>query len=479
VPFERRAVISVDIRGTRVSTQAVVQRVRSFLDEELWAEEHTSRWVGRAVGLLQFAMLTAQGFVRDRLLLHASALTYFTVISLIPIFAIVIGIAAAIGVESDFAAGAVAKLAAGAPGAQQFILEQIGSADLRAMGGIGAAIVFVVTVLGISNIEGAFNTIWGVKKPRSLGRRFPDYLAILVVIPLLATGLSVATGLKSPWLLEHLFAYEAFSSVYEIGLKQLPWLTLSGAFALMFWFLPNTTVKFSSAALGGAVSGMLVLMAQNAYLSYSVGMAKANALYGAFAQLPLLFGWIYVFWAIVLFGAELAFAHQNLASYRRELRDSAAAPAEREGIALRIAIQVAQTFRDACPAETTDRLAIELDAPVRVVRDVLAQLEAAGILSRRGGSSDEDGFQLGQPAERIRVIDILAALRGVRDPGAGDGTAGVVGRLLKDLDRATVSGGGARTLAELLAEASDHSENLVLALASAERASLDPPSTGG
>ena len=460
--------------------RTVVDRIRRFLNEGLWAEEPASRWVvARAVGLLQFAMLTARGFVRDRLLLHASALTYFTMISLIPVFAIVIGIASAMGVESDFAAGIVEKLAAGAPGAQQYILEQIGSADLKAMGGIGAGIVFVVTVLGISNIEGAFNTIWGVPKHRSWGRRFPDYLAILAVIPLLATGLSVATGLKSPWLLQHLRQYEAFSLLYELGLKQLPWLTLSGAFALMFWFLPNTKVKFSSAALGGAVAGVLVLIAQNAYLSYSVGVARANALYGAFAQLPLLFGWIYVFWAIVLFGAELAFAHQNLASYRRELRGSAARPAEQEEIALRIALQVARAFRDAAPPQTTDNLAGELNAPVRVVRDVVAQLETAGILARRGGPSDADAYQLGQPAEQIRAVDILTALRGTRVPTAGDGSAAVVDRLLEDLDLAAVSGGGARTLSELLAEISDSSENRALALAADGRTSLAPPAARG
>jgi len=459
---------------------AAVERIRRFLNEGLWAEEPASRWVvARAVGLLQFAMLTAQGFVRDRLLLHASALTYFTMISLIPIFAIVIGIAAAIGVESDFAAGFVEKLAAGAPGAQQAILEQIRSADFKAMGGIGAAIVFVVTVLGISSVEGALNSIWGVKKHRSWGRRFPDYLAILFVIPLMATGLSVATGLKSPWLLERLSQNETFSLVYELGLERLPWLTLSGAFALMFWFLPNTKVKFSSAALGGAVSGMLVLIAQDAYLSYSVGVARANALYGAFAQLPLLFGWIYVFWAIVLFGAELAFAHQNLASYRRELRGFSPLPAEREGIALRIAIQVARTFRESGPPETTDNLAVELNAPVRVVRDILAQLETAGILARRGGSSDEDAFQLGQPAEQIRVADVLTALRGARVATNGNGSAAVGERLLGDLELATVSGGGDRTLSELLAEVPESPENRVVALAADKRISLDPPATRG
>jgi len=382
----------------------------------------------------------AEGFVRDRLLLHASALTYFTMISLIPIFAIVVSIAAAIGIDSDFAGGLVEKLAAGAPGLQESIVSQIEAADFKALGGIGAALVFVLTVLGLSNVEGAFNSIWGVKKHRSWGRRFPDYLAILVVVPLLATGLSLATGLQSEWLVQRLLEYEMFSLVYEMGLRYLPWLTLTGSFALMFWFLPNTSVRFSSALLGGAVSAMLVLIAQDIYLGYSVGAARANALFGAFAQLPLLFVWIYVFWAIVLFGAELAFAHQNLASYRQELRGSSAFPAEREAIALRAALLVARSFDESGPPETAESLAARLGAPIRIVRDVLGQLEAGGILSRRGAPALEESFQLGQPSSRIR--------------------AELVERLLGGLDAAIAHAEGAQTLAELIARTP----------------SLDPPS---
>ncbi len=437
-----------------MKVQAGAEQFRRFLKEGLWSEEPASRWVvARAVSLLQFASMTAEGFVRDRLLLHASALTYFTMISLIPIFAIVVSIAAAIGIDSDFADGLVEKLAAGAPGLQESIISQIEAADFKALGGIGAALVFVLTVLGLSNVEGAFNSIWGVKKKRSLSRRFPDYLAILVVVPLLATGLSLATGLQSEWLVQRLLQYEVFSRVYEMGLGYLPWLTLTGSFALMFWFLPNTAVRFSSAALGGAVSAMLVLIAQDAYISYSVGVARASALFGAFAQLPLLFVWIYVFWAIVLFGAELAFAHQNLASYRQELRGSSAFPAEREAIALRVALLVARAFDESAPPETADSLAARLGAPIRIVREVLAQLEAAGILSSRGESAAEEAVQLGQPSSRIRVIDVLTALRGKREPVGEDPAAELVERLLGDLDAVVADAEGAQTLAELLARA--------------------------
>ncbi len=258
-----------------MKVRAGTEQIRRFLKEGLWSEEPASRWiVARAVSLLQFAIMTAEGFVRDRLLLHASALTYFTVISLIPVIAIVVSIAAAIGIESDFAEGLVEKLAAGAPGLQEKIVSQIKAADFKALGGIGAAIVFVLTVLGLSNVEGAFNSIWGVKKHRAWGRRFPDYLAILVVVPLMATGLSLATGLQSEWLVQRLLEYEVFSRVYQMGLQQLPWLTLTGSLALMFWFLPNTSVRFSSALLGGAVSALLILFAQDLYLGFSVGAAR-------------------------------------------------------------------------------------------------------------------------------------------------------------------------------------------------------------
>jgi len=181
------------------------------------------------------------------------------------------------------------------------------NANFGALGTLGAVTLFLTTVLGISNIEGALNHIWGVKQERPWSRRLPDYLAVLVVAPLLlGAALSLATTLKSQWIVQKLIEYQAFAMVYDLGLQQMPKVFMALAFGFVYWFLPNTSVRPMAALLGGVVAALLVDAALGVYLGFSVGMARANALYGVFAQIPLVFVWIYFFWAIVLFGAEIA-----------------------------------------------------------------------------------------------------------------------------------------------------------------------------
>jgi len=299
-----------------------LSRARAFVREELWEAEpeprSTAAW---ALAVLQFSVMIGQGFVRDQLLLRASALTYFTVLSIVPLLAIMIAVADAVGVTGNFAGMVVDHIAAGSPEAREKILALVERANFGALGSIGAATLFLTTVLGIGNIERSFNKIWGVKQVRSLGRRLPDYLAVLVIAPVLAgSGLSLATTLKSELAVQKLMDLPGFAPLYTYGLKQLPAVVLSLAFAFLVWFLPNTKVRASAALLGGFVAGFLVVIAQDVYLGMSFGVSRANVLYGSFAQIPLLFVWIYFFWAIVLFGAEVAFAYQNLDLYRREVR---------------------------------------------------------------------------------------------------------------------------------------------------------------
>jgi membrane protein len=412
-------------------------------------------WAARAASLLQLAVMIAQGFVRDHLLLRATALAYFTVLSMVPLLAIAVSIVGSLGVGEEVARLAVQQIAAGSPDAQAYILGLIEKAQtsFRGLGTLGAVALFLTTVLGISNIEGALNGIWGVRQSRPWTRRLPDYLAVLVVAPLLlGAALSLATSLRNEWLVQRLLQIPAFSMAWELGLSHAPTLVLAVGFAFLYGFLPNTSVRPTSAAIGGLVAGVLVTLAQNAYLGFSIGAARAHALYGTFAQLPLLFVWIYVFWAIVLFGAEIAFAHQNLPLYRREVRGRAAGPAEREAVGLRIALEVARAFRDAAPSWTADALSEALRVPVRTVRGVLADLESARVVAALDSAGHPGAWQLGRPAERILVADVLAALRGTREAAAGDpALAGVVGALLAELAEGEAKGAGGRSLADALA----------------------------
>jgi membrane protein len=429
-------------------------RARAFLREGLWRLELEPRtFAARAAELLQLAVMIVQGFVRDRLLLRASALAYFTVLSMVPMLAIAVSIVGSIGVGGEIARLAVGQIAAGSPEAQATLVGLVERANFRGLGSLGAAALFLTTVLGISSVEGALNAIWGVRQHRPWTRCVPDYLAVLVVAPiLLGAALSLATTLSDEWLVQRLLGVPAFARAWELGLRHAPLLVLAAGFAFLYGFLPNTRVRPASAALGGCVAAVLVTLAQSAYLGFSIGAARANALYGGFALLPLLFVWIYVFWAMVLLGAEVAFAHQNLPLYRREVRGRAAGPAEREAVGLRIALEVARAFRDGTPAWTEDALSEALRVPVRTVRAVLADLEAAGLVAALAPAG-RAAWQLGRPAERILVADLLAALRGAREVAGGDpALAGAVGQLLAEIDEAAVKGAGGRSLADLLAE---------------------------
>jgi membrane protein len=429
-------------------------RIWTFLSEGMWRAEFEPRtWTARGVALLQFVVMVGEGFVRDQLLLRASALSYFAVLSLVPLLAIVTSVLTALGVTEDVVTPIVERFLAGTPEVGDKVLQFVKSANIGGLGTLGAATLFLTTILGISNIERALNDIWGVKQERPWSRRLPDYLAVLIVAPLLlGTALSLTTTVKSQWIVQRLMEYRAFELVYDLGLKQAPVAVMALAFGFLYWFLPNTRVRPLAALLGGVVAAVLADVAVGIYMGMSVGVARANALYGVFAQIPLAFVWIYFFWAIVLFGAEIAFAYQNLDLYRREVRGERAGPAEREAIGLRIALEVGRAFRDSRAPWTADELADALRVPVRTVRDVLVPLQESNIVAALDASEKENAFQLGRPAERIEVADVLAALRGPREPVAGDASvAQTVETLLAELAEGEAKAAGGQSLAQVLA----------------------------
>ncbi|MBW2373461.1 MAG: YihY/virulence factor BrkB family protein, partial [Deltaproteobacteria bacterium] len=155
---------------------------------------------------------------------------------------------------------------------------------------------------------------------------------------------------------------------------------------------------------------------QGLYVGLQVGAAKYSAVFGSFAALPLIIVWIYFSWSVVLLGAEVAFAHQHLARYRREVRGAVPGLAARESIGLGIALEVARRFAESGEPWTADMLSELLDVRVRTVREILAQLENVGVVAELADEDKVGQYQLGRPAERISVRDVLTALRGERAP---------------------------------------------------------------
>ena len=403
---------------------------------------------------MQLSVIIGEGFVRDQLLLRANALTYLSLLALVPLLAIAVSISSALGVSAENMTRLILEqIAAGSPEAVDRILPLIENLNIAALGATGAAVFFFTTVLALGNVEKAFNQIWGVKRQRSWDRRIPDYLAVLIVSPiLLGVGLSLGGTFHSQALVQRLLEIPLFATLYDVGLRQAPVLLSMFGFAFLYWFLPNTRVRVTSALLGGIVAAVLFSLTQYAYVQFNVGVMRYNTIFGSIAFLPLLMVWIYFCWAIILLGAEVAYAHQTLALYRREVRGAPAGPAARESIGLAIAVELARAFREGRPPWSVDALSDFLDIPLRTVRDVTGELEAVGILVPSAGEP-VGGYQIGRPLERIRVADVLAALRGARAAEIADSEmARVVARVLGEVDRGAAQVAEARNLHDLVEE---------------------------
>lgn len=443
-----------------ISVAQRIDRARQFMLQDLWSLDlRPGSFLGFVTRTLQVIMMVGQGFVKDQLLLRASALTYVTALSVIPLLAVALSIVRLFDPNNRLAATAVEYIAAGSPEAQSIMLELIVGANIVGLGSLGAAVLFVSTIFALRHLETTLNSIWGVRKHRGIARRFADYLAVIIVVPLF-TGVAMSLGasLGSDPMLARLFEVPGFPLLYEMGLKHAPELFLLIGFSFIYWFFPNTQVKAVSALLGGGLAAVLFSVAQQSYVGMSIGAAKSSALYGGFAALPLLFVWLYVCWAIVLLGAEFSFAHQNRDYYRLEVQSQSMCPAEVETLGFHLAVEVARCFRDRreeALAPGAEELANGVGASVRAVREILDKLEDKGILSLCSVGGKDEGYRLGRPAERIQISELVVALRGDRaeiEDELRTPVNKVVDEMIVELDRATRSFSNRSTLADVLAK---------------------------
>ena len=403
--------------------------------------------------VVQLGIVIAEGFVKDQLLLRAYPLTFLTMLSIVPLLAIAVALVDLIGGGQDVVRQILDQFAAVTPEASTFILDQVGSFNFGALGGLSGAVVMITTVLQIGGIEKALNAIWGVQQQRPWVRRIPDYLAVVVVAPLLmGIAIPLRTTIESQWLVQRALDLPGLDLLYSTGLQYAPLLLSVLAFSFLYWFLPNTNVRPLSAILGGVVGAALFGVAQVAFVAGVRESARYGAAFGALAGAAFFMVWVYWSWCVVLFGAQVAYAHQTLSLYRREVRGEAPGPAARETIGLAIALQCARDFREGGEPWTADRLSDTLDIPLRTVRDILGCLTEAGILGECGG--DQTGaYQVGRPLDRIQVADVLEALRGPRHAEIGDGpVAGRVEQVLGEVDAASAELAAKRTLRDLVDE---------------------------
>lgn len=270
--------------------------------------------------------------------------------------------------------------------------------------------LFITTVFGLmQNIEKSVNAIWGVRMKRSWYRMFADYLLITLLLPFVATVvLAVTAALQSETITERL-------GLLAYGLRGFQYGIIIFVFSALYYIVPNTSVRPRYALLGGAVAGILWLLLSWSYVQFQIGVTSYNIVFSTFAQFPVLLMWIYLSWIILLFGAELSYAYQNVRTFAMERLAEHASYAYREALGLRTMLEVCRRFDTGEPAFDPLEAAASWNVPSRLVNEALQNLDEARLVD--SVASDPVTYRPARPPEKIRVGEVLAVLREVgEDP---------------------------------------------------------------
>ncbi len=379
------------------------------LDLREW-HNPVARWFVRQYRLWFY---TARGLVGHGTMIRSAALTYYTLMSLVPIIAVVFAIVKGFGLADRL----IDNLYGLFPQNPEIIDYVVGFAEralARTQGGIVAAValltLFWAVIKVFSSIENAFNNIWEVKSERSIARQYTDYIAVVLIVPILWI---VANAVGN-------YAQELFGEegrwYYMILLRLASLLVFWVMFTLLYLIIPNAKVRFGSALMAGIVAGSFFLFFQWGYVYLQRWMTSYNAIYGSFVALPLLLIWLQTSWQIFLFGGELSFAYQNIASFCEERESLLVSYDQRRKILLATMVLVVRHFRDKGGAYPADAIRDRLGLPTRIVNDVLFQLVQAGqLIAVR--SDDDDREVAYTPAHDIAQLTVCGILEAVEHCG--------------------------------------------------------------
>lgn len=280
-----------------------------------------------------------------------------------------------------------------------------------ALGVTGSVLLIFAAISMLSRIETTFNDIWGVARGRTWFMRIVLYWGVLSLAPLLlvlALGLATGPHLEST---KRLLATLPFVGNFLInfGFQVLPIVVLCLAFGAFYMLMPNAKVHWDAALVGGLVSGVLFHLNNLVNVLYVSRVVSNSKIYGSLALVPVFMIGLYISWLIVLFGAQVAYAFQNRATYLEEKQVENVNQRGREFIALRLMTLLGQRYLAGEPALTVSELANELGVPTRLVRQIMQTLAAARLVVETTGA--ETAYLPARPMENITCHDILLALR--------------------------------------------------------------------
>lgn len=474
-----------------------------------------------------FWVLVIKSFVRNRCLIRASALSYSTLLALIPILAVALSVTSSIlkdakgeerinGLVDSFVAAVIPPAdyssdtpddvnasidselgwlsgdtntpapAASGPvtpdpdagrvhnaqrEAARYIHDFIKNTHSGALGTLGMILLVSVAIRMLANIEATFNDIWGVPRGRNWFVRVVQYWAVITLGPLLLVfALGLAGG---PHLQTTRTIVSEMPVIGSLVFQLLPLLLLWLVFTVFYQLVPNTKVHFSAALVGGMVAGSLWYLNNVFGFLYVSRVVTNSKIYGSLGLVPVFMAGLYLSWMFLLFGAQVAYAYQNRSSYLQDKLVEHVNQRGREFVALRLMTCLGQRFQNGLPAVSISQMSTELAIPSRLVEQVMRPLLAARLVVEVAGK--ESAYHPARPLETINCHHVLMALRSAQGQEVATRDEPVRAEVLGEFARIQAAEESAATSVSMLALVHRAQARLELAPAIPADAKAIPP----
>lgn len=387
-----------------------------FLTYDIWriTEDEVTRTKFSLYTIIKTLYLCINRFTKDRLVNKASALTYSTLLAIVPILAILFAIARGFGfdylMEHQFRNGFGGNMET-----TEAILSFVNSYLSQTKGGvfIGVGLVMLLwTVINlVDNIEITFNRIWEIKKARSMYRKITDYFSMFLLMPILIVvsgGLSIFMSTMLKQMEDFVLLGPALKFLIQLIPFVLTWFMFTG----LYIFMPNTKVKFKHALISGILAGTAYQAFQFLYIGSQLWVSRYNAIYGSFAALPMFLLWLQISWTICLFGAELTYAGQNIKQFSFDKDTRNISRRYRDFIAILIMSIIAKRFELNSPPYTASEISEENQIPIRLTNQVLYQLQEIDLIHEvvTDQKSEEIGYLPSMDINHLNVALLLDKL---------------------------------------------------------------------
>ena len=363
---------------------AFVNKTYQFLRYDIWKVNNEKLPPVKRVfyGIIKKLILAVESFTTRRMLSAASALTYSTLLAIVPILAVVFAIARGFG-YNKYIENWFRDLLSSQPQAADILIGFVNSYLVHTKSGIflGIGLLFMLwtVIMLISNIERAFNDIWQVNKPRNLFRTITDYMAMFLLAPIVivvTSGISIAMAAFAHDTCQHFI----MGPMMRLLLAVSPYVIMSCLFIALYMFMPNTKVKFKYAIVPGILAGVAMQGLQLFYIHSQIWVTSYNAIYGSFAALPLFMLCLQISWTICLFGAELCYTSQNLEDYAFMAHTSDISHQCRQQLAIHIMSLICKRYEEGGQPYSALQLKLETNIPIRVTHDLLNEICNTGLL---------------------------------------------------------------------------------------------------